>query len=59
MPRHNKTERITVRVSPEQRSRLAAAAKAESKRRGELIEPSQLLREGGMARVDEILAAAA
>lgn len=59
MPRLNKTERITVRISQEQRHRLTAAARVESKRRGELIEPSQLLREGGMARVDEILASAA
>jgi hypothetical protein len=45
-----------VRISPEQRARLKRAAAIETRRRGETVDLSQLLREVGMAAVDRIIA---
>jgi len=45
-----------VRISPEQRARLKRAAAIETRRRGEDVDLSQLLREVGMAAVDRIIA---
>lgn len=56
MSRLYKKERITVRMSSEQLGRLDRAAKIESRRRGEAVEPSQLFRETAMRGVDEIIA---
>lgn len=47
-----------VRISPEQRTRLKRAAMIETRRRGEDVDLSQLLREVGMAAVDRIIAEA-
>lgn len=53
-----KTARMTIRWSPDQFARIERAAKIESRRRGELIEPGALVREVTMPRIEEILAAA-
>jgi len=47
---------VMVRISPEQRARLKRAAAIETRRRGETVDLSQLLREIGMAAVDRIIA---
>ena len=54
----NKTERLDIRVSPEQTRRLKRASELESVRRGEAIEPGTLAREIIFAGVDGILSAA-
>lgn len=58
MSRHSKQggKPMAVRISPEQRARLKRAAAIETRRRGETVDLSQLLREVGMAAVDRIIA---
>lgn len=58
MSRHSKQvgSPLMVRISPEQRARLKRAASIETRRRGETVDLSQLLREVGMAAVDRIIA---
>jgi len=51
-----KKARITVRLSSEQARKLSEAAQRESRRRGELVDESTLLRELGMAAVEQLLA---
>jgi len=60
MGRHSKQDGkpLMVRISPEQRSRLKRAADIETRRRGETVDLSQLLREVGMAAVDRIISEA-
>lgn len=58
MGRHSKQagKPLMVRISPEQRARLKRAATIETRRRGEQVDLSQLLREIGMVAVDRIIA---
>jgi len=49
---------LMVRISPEQRARLKRACAIETRRRGETVDLSQLLRERAMAEVDRIIAEA-
>lgn len=60
MSRHSKAAGapLMVRISAEQRARLKRAASIETRRRGETVDLSQLLREVGMAAVDRIIAEA-
>lgn len=51
----SKDARLTVRFSPVQLADLDSAAKIESQRRGEIVEPSTLLRELCMSAVRDIL----
>lgn len=53
-----KSERITVRFSPEQIARIEKASEIEGRRRGEMVDAGTLLRELTMPRVDEIIAGA-
>ena len=54
--RLHKTDRINVRLTPDQLRALERAARLESDRRGELVDESTLVREITMAAVDRILA---
>jgi hypothetical protein len=61
MSKHSKTagKPLMVRISPEQRRRLEKAAAIETRRRGETVDLSQLLRELAMAEIDRIITEAA
>lgn len=58
MGRHSKQagKPLMVRISPEQRARLKRGCAIETRRRGEQVDLSQLLRELGMAAVDRLIA---
>ena len=51
-----KTATLNVRLSAHQRREIERAADAVTRERGEVVEPSTLFRECGMAGVREILA---
>lgn len=50
---------ITVRLTRSERSRLRDAAKAQTRVLSRRVTPSELLRDGGLAKAAEILSAAA
>lgn len=54
-----KRKRITVRFTDEQARKIDQAADLESRRRREAVDPSTLVRELVLPRVDAILASAA
>lgn len=57
MGKHSKTDKpLMVRISQEQRARLKRACAIETRRRGETVDLSQLLREVAMEAVDRIIA---
>jgi hypothetical protein len=47
-----KTGQLTIRFTKEQLVKLRQAAAAESRRRGEVVDPGTLLREMAMAEID-------
>ena len=53
-----KSERLQMRLTPDQLARIERAAVIESRRRGELVDPSTLAREKVVPAADEILASA-
>ena len=52
-----KTKVLTIRFTSEQLAKLRQAAAAESRRRGEVVEPGALLREMAMAEIERRSAA--
>lgn len=55
MKRLSKTDQFNVRVSPEQRARVARAAKLVSIEKGEVIDAGSLFRDCAMEGIDAIL----
>lgn len=53
-----KSERLMVRYTPDQLDRISRAAVIQSRRRGEIVDPSSLVRELTVPAVSEILASA-
>jgi hypothetical protein len=53
-----KSERLQMRLTPDQLDRIERAAAIVSRRRGELVDPSSLARELAVPGVNEILASA-
>lgn len=51
MSRPIKTDRETIRFTPEQSRRLSIAAKILSRRKGEIVEPGPLLRDMGLPHI--------
>ena len=58
MKRLHKTKHLGVRLTADQERQLARAAKLESDRRGEIVTPSELLRELAFTGIEKILAGA-
>jgi uncharacterized protein (DUF1778 family) len=54
--RLHKTDKLTIRFTPDQSRSIDRAAKLESERRGELVEQSTLVREIALLGVEQILA---
>lgn len=53
-----KDDQLNIRMQRQQKARIRRAAKIESRRRGQIVEPGPLLLELGMPGVDRILAEA-
>lgn len=52
----NKVSRLTIRLSRDQERRVAAAAAITSRKRGEAVKPSTLVRDVAMPAIDQIIA---
>lgn len=57
MPRLSKSATLTIRFTPEQRRKIAQAARIASRLKGEIVEESTLFRELGMREIEQYLAA--
>lgn len=55
MVSRNKVDRMSIRVSPDQKRRAAIAAAIVSRRKGETVAPGTLLRDLAMPSIDKII----